>query len=138
MFEAKQKVWCAIYGAGVVQRIRQQSGVKYPVIVLFNNELNAAYTSDGKYSADGNVTLFPYPVEITKATVKPSIDWSHVSSEFNYLIQDSDGAGYLCSKKPARVEGGWNVESHYICADAFTSYEPGTCDWKDSLVERPN
>ena len=139
MFKVNQKVWCAIYGAGVVTEIRHE-GTTYPVVAVFNcnDERTVTYTIDGKYYDDGNVTLFPYPVEITKATVKPSIDWSHVSSEFNYLIQDSDGAGYLCSKKPARVEGGWNVESHYICADAFTSYEPGTCDWKDSLVERPN
>ena len=137
MFKVNQKVWCAIYGEGVVKRIHQQSGEKYPVLVRFNDELYTCYTSDGKFYTGGNASLFPYPVEITKATTKPSIDWSHVSSEFNYLIQDSDGAGYLCSKKPARVEGGWNVESHYICADAFTSYVPGTCDWQDSLVKRP-
>ena len=36
MFKVGQKVWCAIYGAGVVARIRQESGVEYPVVVLFN------------------------------------------------------------------------------------------------------
>ena len=140
MFTENQKVWCAIFGAGIVQRIRQQSGVKYPVIVLFNNgdENVVAYTIDGKYHDDGNVTLFPYPVEIVKAVTKPSIDWSHVSSEFNYLVQDSDGEGYLCSEKPARVESGWNTESSYTLASTFTSYVPGTCDWTDSLIQRPN
>ena len=141
MFEKDQNVWCAIYGAGVVKRIRQESGVDYPVVVVFNrndDENVVTYTADGKYSVDGNVTLFTYPIEITKAITKPSIDWSHVSSEYNYLVQDSDGAGYLCCEKPSRTESGWNAESHYISADAFTSYVPGTCDWEDSLVKRPD
>ena len=30
-------------------------------------------------------------------------------------------------------EEDWTGEN----ADLFTSYTPGTCDWKDSLVERP-
>ena len=139
MFKKDQKVWCAIFGAGIVKRIRQESGVKYPVVVLLNrNDENVVYTADGKYHDEGNVTLFPYPVEITKAVTKPSIDWSHVSSEFNYLVQDSDGEGYLCSEKPSRTESGWNTESSYTLATTFTSYEPGTCDWTDSLVKRPD
>ena len=69
MFQVNQKVWCAIYGAGVVKRIRQESGVKYPVVVVFNRNdvVTYTYTNDGKYHVEGNVTLFTYPVEITKA-----------------------------------------------------------------------
>ena len=142
MFEKDQKVWCAIYGAGVVTKVNDECGFgdSYPVLAKFqnNDDLIISYTADGKFHNQSNVTLFPYPVEITKATIKPSIDWSHVSSEFNYLVQDSDGEGYLCGEDPACVESGWGSESHYICAGAFTSYEPGTCDWRDSLVKRPN
>ena len=143
MFKVNQKVWCAIYGAGVVKRIQQESGLKFPVVVLFNSNIddeNAAaayYTSDGRYTVGGNITLFPYPIEIVKATTKPSIDWSHVSSEYNYLVQDSDGEGYLCSEEPSRVKSGWNAGFPYISATTFTSYVPGTCNWKDSLVKRP-
>ena len=141
MFKVNQKVYCAIYGAGVVKRIRQECGVDYPVVVVFNrndDENVVTYTNDGKYHVEGNVTLFPYPIETTKAVTKPSIDWSHVSSEYNYLIQDSDGEGYLCGEKPLRVKSGWSAETPYIRATAFTSYEPGTCDWEDSLVKRSN
>ena len=142
MFETNQKVWCAIYGEGIVKRIRQNSGVEYPVLVLFNSSTDdesvVSYTNDGKYRIEGNVTLYPYPVEIVKATTtKPSIDWDHVSSEYNYLVQDSDGEGYLCSTQPERTESGWNTESSYTLASTFTSYVPGTCDWRDSLVKRP-
>ena len=142
MFTEKQEVWCAIYGKGVVQRIRQESGVEYPVIVLVNSitddESVVTYTNDGKYHKGGNVTLFPYPVEIVKATTKPSIDWSHISSEYNYLAQDSDGEGYLCGKNPHRMNTTWSMETPHVRATTFTSYVPGTCDWRESLVKRPS
>ena len=141
MFKVNQKVWCAIYGAGVVKRIRQEGEVDYPVAVLFNrndDENVITYTVDGKYHVEGNVTLFPYPIEVIKSVTKPSIDWSHVSPEYNYLAQDEDGQGYLCGKNPHRMNTAWYMEAPHIQATAFTSYVPGTCDWKDSLVERPN
>ena len=138
MFKVNQKVWCAIYGQGVVTEIRHE-GTTYPMYVKFQSidEHVVRYTADGKYHTDDNVTLLPYPVEITKAVTKPSIDWSHVSSRYNYLVQDSDGEGYLCGEKPSRVKSGWNAESPNIRANTFTSYVPGPCDWQDSLVKRP-
>ena len=142
MFTEGQEVWCAIYGAGIVKRIRQESGVEYPVVVLVNSnnddEIVVTYTNDGKYHKGGNVTLYTYPVEIVKAITKPSIDWDHVSPEYGYLFQDSDGEGYLCLDKPSRIESGWNVGSHYTHANLFTSYKSGSCDWQDSLVKRPD
>ena len=141
MFKVNQKVWCAIYGAGVVARIRQETEVAYPVVVVFKNngdENVVTYTSEGKYHEAGNITLFPYPIEITKAVTKPSIDWSHVSSEYNYLVKDSDGEGYLCGEEPSRVKSGWNAGSPNTSAEHFASFIPGTCDWRDSLVKRPN
>ena len=142
MFKVNQKVWCAIYGAGVVKRIRQNSGVEYPVLVLFNSSTDdesvVSYTNDGKYRIEGNVTLYSYPVEIVKAITKPSIDWGHVSPDYNYLVQDAHGRGYLCAKKPHRENTAWSMETPYIRAATFTSYEPGACNWKDSLVKRPD
>ena len=137
MFTEGQKVWCAIYGAGVVVEIHQEGGVKCPVEVRFNNERTCVYTSDGKYYDDSNIVLFPYPIEITKAVTKPSIDWGHVGEYFQYLAMDSGGNGYLCGKNPHYDNTVWLMEAPYIPATAFTSYVPGTCDWKDSLVERP-
>ena len=137
MFKIGQKVWCAIYGAGVVVEIHQEGGVKCPVEVRFNNERTCVYTSDGKYYDDSNIVLFPYPIEITKAVTKPSIDWGHVGEYFQYLAMDSGGNGYLCGKNPHYDNTIWLMEAPYIPATAFTSYVPGTCDWKDSLVERP-
>ena len=137
MFKLNQKVWCAIYGAGVVMEIQHASGA-YPVEVRFNGGWACVYTADGKYHEAGNIVLFPYPVEIVKAITKPSIDWSHVSPDYNYLVQDAHGRGYLCAKKPHRENTAWSMETPYIRAATFTSYEPGACNWKDSLVKRPD
>ena len=143
MFTEGQKVWCAIYGAGIINRIRQESGVEYPVIAVFNcnGERAVSYTGDGKYHNEGNVTLFPYPVEITKAITKPSIDWDHVSEEFQYLAMNKEGLHLLFAEEPTRGDVEWTAPAPYelyILAEHFTSFVPGTCNWKDSLVKRPN
>lgn len=140
MFKKDQNVWCAIYGAGVVKRIRQEDGVDYPVVVVFNrndDENVVTYTADGKYHDEGNVTLFPYPIEITKAIVKPSINWSHIREDFKYLAMDSDGRYHLYTDKPLQGERQWTT--NLLCTPAihFASFVPGTCNWKDSLVKRP-
>ena len=140
MFTEGQEVWCAIYGAGVVKRIRQESGVEYPVVAVFNcnDERTVTYTIDGKYHDDGNVTLFPHPVEIVGATIKPSIDWSHVNAYFKYLAMNADGKYYIYTDKPLQGERQWTTNLPCTPAIHFASFTPGTCDWKDSLVERPN
>ena len=141
MFTEKQKVWCAIYGAGVVKRIRQEEEVDYPVVVVFNrndDENDVTYTNDGKYHVEGNATLFTYPVEIVKAAVKPSIDWSHVSENFQYLAMDEGGLHHLFAEKPELITGEWTTHALYLYAEHFTSFTPGTCDWRDSLVKRPS
>lgn len=137
MFKVGQKVWCAIYGAGVVAEIHHASEGVYPVEVEFNNGHSGIYTNDGKYYSVGNITLFPYPVEIVKAITKPSIDWSHVSEYFQYLAMDEDGRCWLWVSKPAPFQDEWNGRGVTAKAENFASFISGTCDWKDSLVERP-
>lgn len=69
---------------------------------------------------------------------KPSIDWSHVSDEFNYLARDECGLFYLYGNKPKINNSLWcSVDHNVISADAFKSLQVGNCHWKDSLVERP-
>ena len=138
MFTEGQEVWCAIYGAGVVEEILHASEGVCPVVVRLKDTRLAAYTSDGKYSADSNTVLFPYPIEITKATTKPSIDWKHVSEDFQYLAMDECGLHHLFVEKPELGEGEWTTYYLYILAEHFTSFIPGTCDWRDSLVKRPS
>ena len=138
MFKVNQKVWCLIYGAGGVEEIQHASERTYPVEVRFNDSLVASYTSDGKYYAEGNATLFPYPVEITKAITKPSIDWNHVSEDFQWLAMDSGGLHHLFAEKPEPTNVEWSTHALYIYAGHFASLIHGTCNWRDSLVKRPD
>ena len=140
MFKVGQKVWCAIYGAGVVTEVDgKHFGGSYPVLVKFqdNDDFLINYTADGKFDNPGSITLFPHPVEIVKAVTKPSIDWSHVSENFQYLAMDERGLHHLFVEKPERISAEWITHALYIYADHFASFTPGTCDWKDSLVKRP-
>ena len=139
MFEKDQKVWCAIYGAGVVTEILHASeGVVYLVQVKFNDVFTVRYTSDGKSHHQSNATLFPHPVEIVKATTKPSIDWDHVSENFQWLAMDSGGLHHLFSEEPELISTEWTTHALYIYAEHFASFSAGTCHWRDSLVKRPD
>ena len=139
MFKVGQKVWCLIFGQGVVAEVDDEdSPGSYCIDAKFKDDLSASYTSDGKVFAEGNITLFPYPIEVVKATVKPSIDWSHVSEDFQYLAMDSGGLHHLFVEKPDPIAVEWTTYALYIYAEHFTSFTPGTCDWRDSLVKRPD
>lgn len=74
------------------------------------------------------------------ATTKPSIDWSHVAEGFDWLACDSDGKAYLYRRRPARDINNdfWATDDKDVSrADRFASFNPGDCDWKDSLTCRP-
>ena len=137
MFQVNQKVWCAIYGAGVVTGVKQLD-VTYPIIVNFRDICTVSYTRDGKFHNLGNVVLFPHPVEIVKVATKPSIDWSHVNERFQWLATDDDGKSYLYVEEPQQDEHRWETGQTYTSAAHFASFTPGTCNWKHSLVKRPN
>lgn len=81
-----------------------------------------------------------------KGPSAPSIDWDHVSEEYNYLARNRSGAMWLFKVKPTpnlRTKI-WEVgQSKIGCTFPYkvrvthSSAKAGTCDWKDSLVERP-
>ena len=139
MFKKYQTVWCLIFGQGVVAEVDDEDSLgSYCIDVKFKDDLSVSYTSDGKVYAEGNISLFPHPVEVIKATTKPSIDWSHVNEEFQYLAMDSGGLHHLYVEKPDPIAVEWTTYALYIYAEHFASFTPGTCDWRDSLVKRPN
>ena len=137
MFEVGQKVWDVVRGEGVVAAI--ESEAPYPLAIKFADGGGCTYTMNGKSLVSyKNRSLYPYPIEVVKKVTKPSIDWEHVRKDFKFLAQDIDGNAYLYSERPVLGLNGWQT-TQGDCAEAeqFASYVPGTCDWKDSLVERP-
>lgn len=75
------------------------------------------------------------------ATVKPSIDWSHVSTAYRFLAVDDDGFAHLYMTRPILRGGDWedpNDRKVYAPrASTFASYKRGDCHHSESLVERP-
>ena len=72
-----------------------------------------------------------------KKLTKPSIDWSHVAPEFKWMATDEVWDTYLYQEEPTRRLGGWVVESYQIDVEGFASFKRGNCNWKDSLIKRP-
>ena len=70
-------------------------------------------------------------------TTKPSINWEHVDGVFQYLAMDENGLHHLFAEKPEPVVLEWATNALYTHAEQFASFIHGTCNWKDSLVERP-
>ena len=138
VFTVGQRVWCVIFGEGVVAEIT--CGM-YLVKVRFGNGEMESYTSKGNLLSRGNRTLFHHPVKIVQdeSATKPSIDWSHVKGEYKWLSVDKDGSAYVYENEPEHSERDYwySQEGTHYEVSGLASYTPGTCDWQDSLVKRP-
>lgn len=78
-----------------------------------------------------------YRIHLTK----PSLNWSHVHPKYTHMAMDLDGRTWLYSMEPTSTPVEWVVlvssDVGVVKADGFASFKAGTCDWKDSLVARP-
>jgi len=73
-----------------------------------------------------------------KPVSKPSINWDHVHPDYKWLATDADGTTFLYKEEPIAGVGQWRGQSWgFVRADTFASFIPGDCDWKESLVQRP-
>ena len=95
---------------------------------------------DSLLSFDRNSIYRIKPVPLTK----PSINWDHVHPDFKWMARDSDGSACVYEVMPYIDETEWIVYTKgwkrlptWVKCEAFVSYEAGTCEPKDSLVERP-
>lgn len=98
--------------------------------------------SDGKTWLSRPADELPISSLVTyrAAVTKPSINWDHVASEFRWLARDKSGDVRLYDHMPRQAETYWHnaTDAHNSgYAHTYASYTPGTCDWTDSLVQRP-
>lgn len=110
-------------------------------------EVMQHYLNGGKITVDGNVWIFNvdpnFNWEVSDYSIyeepktKPSINWEHVNKKFKYMATDFNGDTYLYWNLPKCLKGFWESKGRCINALTFTSFNPGTCNWKDSLVVRP-
>jgi hypothetical protein len=84
-------------------------------------------------------SLYPYEIyrRKPKPLTKPSIDVSHVANNFKWLARNSVGTLNLYEVEPFIKGYFWTTYGTNFIAStkAFASLNPGTCDWKDSLVD---
>lgn len=112
----------------------------YDLIIAWANGAETEYFDEyQKVWADCS---FPGLFESTKyrlKQIKPTINWDHVNPTFRWLAVDGDGYAHLYETKPDLETGEyWAVSSGTgTRAEFFASYTRGTCDWRDSLVQRP-
>jgi hypothetical protein len=80
---------------------------------------------------------FDYRIKEVSKT-KPQINWDHVNPDFKWMATDEDNQTYLYTAYPYLEENWWDfLGGQCVGADYFASFVPGTCNWEDSLVERP-
>jgi hypothetical protein len=124
----------------------QGTGTMRTVMKLLTEEQRVAIYQDATDWGVGVPTVivsilrdaYVAPEPEKEPTAKPSVNWIHISAEFNAMAtDDEDRFTYLYEKTPALGRNEWRERGRVIMASVFTSFKPGTCDWKDSLVLRP-
>lgn len=69
---------------------------------------------------------------------KPNPPWEHLADWVQYVAREEDGSMCAFEEMPEDyVETGeWDISGQSCCLKSL-NFDPGTCDWRDSLVKRP-
>lgn len=70
---------------------------------------------------------------------RPVIPWDHVAPRWVAWARDADGNGYFYRARPIVGWNVWAAPAHTPALHDATvaGIDPGTCDWRESLVMRP-
>jgi len=95
-----------------------------------------AWTAMGTFNTytRGNFDLVPLQA---KPLTQPSVNWDHVADKCTALTRDENGKICLHTREPIPGACAWIGGGVTSNARVFASLDPGTCDWRDSLVRRP-
>jgi hypothetical protein len=77
---------------------------------------------------------------------KPTVNWSLVPAHFDWIATDEDGETFAFSDRPTAEDsfkgcGYWSVDDsvrHLWIGHEGYKFRLGTCEWKSTLIERPN
>lgn len=72
-FRVGDRVWCVLWGEGVVSDIYDSYCRDYTVEVTFNGGDSVLYTSNGQYTTEANRTLFFSEPKIEASVTRPFI-----------------------------------------------------------------
>ena len=83
------------------------------------------------------ITLRKKPVPLTK----PVIPWDVIKDEYKWAARSAGGLVFAYTQKPDMYSHCcWTsvgISDCRLIDNELLEFDPGTCDWKDSLVERP-
>lgn len=68
---------------------------------------------------------------------KPDVPWDVLSDWVQWMARDADGDLVCFERKPDRYPSYWDEYSGRSEAISALKIDPGTCDWRDSLIQRP-
>lgn len=73
------------------------------------------------------------------AVTKPVVPWDALADWVNFVARDEDGDFYGFETRPKLETISWSTRTldHNIYDLDAVKIDPGTCDWRESLVERP-
>lgn len=71
------------------------------------------------------------------AKTKPSVNWDHLKPEYIAIARDASGSAYGYVGHPVKQIRSWTYPGKCIHVHMLSSFDPGTCDWEDSLIMRP-
>lgn len=83
--------------------------------------------------------IFAHRVKSEPLT-KPSIDWTIFAPEVQWLARDERGHLTVFKERPQQLARYWSASTgdfSVLSTGFIASLDPGTCDWRDSLVQRP-
>ena len=69
----------------------------------------------------------------------PSVDWSVIKPEYQWLAVDECGAIWVYTHKPIKHDAIWSSTwGEGCCVSSLVSTNRGEVSWEDSLVKRPD
>lgn len=130
-FNVGDKVWSAINGWGVVERLATSKNCPLPMLVLFDNNVIESFNSDGKYYNTSPVpVLFHDEVKDWPNPPKP-FDWNKVPVDTPVLVRYTD-YGKWVRRHFAKFEDGL----YYCYNDGKTSFTGnGITGWDYCTLE---
>ena len=68
---------------------------------------------------------------------KPSPPWDVIADWVNFVFREERGTIWGCDHGPFNHGVGWGSHGNVELLSGVIKIDPGTCDWRDSLVRRP-
>ena len=68
----------------------------------------------------------------------PTVDWSLLKDEWIAIAKDENGKHYAYTGVPQEDRDVWSRGNQSLSLSSFNLVTDNTCNWKDSLILRPN